>query len=447
MDKKVIATCIDYTHDGKGVVKIDKMPIFVDNLLIGEEAEILITKKNKSYYLGKVSKLLKVSLNRVKPICPNYKICGGCHIMHMTYDEQLRFKAARVREVIKRIGGVEVDTPLITGMENPYRYRNKVQVPIGETYDGHIVAGFYHPKSHQIIDMEECFIENKDADNLVLTIKKLVKKYNIEPCDIYHNIGVLRYVIIRKSMDNNDILVVFVTRNNTFPKSSSFINELVSKCPNIKTVVQNVNPKNTSVVLGNYEKVLYGDGYIFDKINGLTFKISAHSFYQVNPLQTEILYSKAIEFANLSKKETVLDAYCGVGTIGLIASKKAKFVKGVELVESAIKDAKENAKANNISNASFVCADATDFILEEAKRKKTYDVMFLDPPRDGCSDKFIKSVLKMEPKKIVYVSCDPSSLARDLKQLKSKYILEKLECVDMFPQTYHVETICLLVKK
>lgn len=448
MDRRIKGTCIDYTHDGKGVIKINKIPTFVPDLIVGEEAEVLITKKDKGFNLGRRLELLSVSEKRIKPLCPNYKDCGGCQLQHMIYEEQLRFKQDRVREVLKRIGGVEIETPLIHGMDNPLRYRNKVQVPIGMTYDGTIVAGFFKKKSHQIIDMQECFIEDVDADKLILTVKKLIQKFKIEPCEIHENRGIIRYVIVRKSFSNNDLMVVFVTRNEFFPKKDQLIKELVEKHPHVKTVVQNINPSHTSVVLGNREKVLYGPGYIMDEICGLKFKISAHSFYQVNPKQTEVLYSKAVEYASLTGKETVLDAYCGVGTIGLIASKEAKKVIGVELVASAIRDAKENAKNNNINNATFYNEDATKFILKEARERKTkYDVMFLDPPRDGCSQEFINSVLSLEPQRVVYVSCDPSSLARDLKQLKTKYVVEKVECVDMFPQTYHVETVCLLTNR
>lgn len=447
MERTITSVCIDYTHDGKGVVKVNKIPTFVENLIVGEEAKILITKRENGYNLGKRLELLTVSENRCKPRCENYRFCGGCHLQHMVYQEQLKFKQDRVREVIKRIGGVEVETPYIHGMENPLRYRNKVQVPIGENYDGRIIAGFYKKGTHQIIDMEECFIEDKDADNLIITVKKLVQKFEIEPCDIYHNTGVLRYVIVRKSFSNNDMMVVLVTKGDFFPKSKRFIQELVDKHPQVKTVVQNINPARTSVVLGKKEKTLYGPGYIYDTICGLKFKISAHSFYQVNPVQTEILYNKAVEFAGLTGNEVVLDAYCGVGTIGLIAARKAKKVVGVELVGSAVLDAKENAKSNNIENAEFYHDDATEFIFKMAKKGKTYDVMFLDPPRDGCSKDFIRAVLKMEPEKVVYVSCDPSSLARDLKLLKEKYELKHIECVDMFPQTYHVETVCALTLK
>jgi len=447
MSNTIIGTCIDYTHDGKGVVKIDKMPIFVDNLIIGEEAEILITKKEKKFGYGRVLKLIKVSENRVKPRCENYKYCGGCHLQHMTYEEQLRFKAKRVKDVIHHIAGLDVDLPIIHGMDNPLRYRNKVQVPFGVAFNGQVIAGFYKNKSHQIIDMNECFIEDKDADNLINVIKRLCEKYEIEPADINNNIGLLRYVIVRKSHTNNDLLVVLVCQGEYIPNCKAFINELVEKQPHIKTVVMNINYSKSSVVLGDKEKILYGKGYIVDNICGLNFNISAHSFYQINPVQTEILYNKAIEFANLNKNEKVLDAYCGVGTIGLIASSKCGQVTGVELVRSAVKDAIENAKNNNIKNSYFICDDATKFIMKEAKSHNIYDCMFFDPPRDGCSKEFINSVLKMKPRKIVYVSCDPSSLARDLVSLKQLYKLERIECVDMFPQTYHVETVVRLTLK
>jgi len=447
MNNNVIGICEDYTHDGKGVVKIDKMPIFVDNLLIGEEAKILITKREKKFAYGKVVELLKVSKERVKPRCENYKFCGGCNLQHMSYEEQLRFKAKRVKDVINHIANIDVKLPEIHGMNDPLRYRNKVQVPFGVAFNGKVIAGFYKNKSHQIIDMEECFIEDKDADNLINTIKKLCEKYEIEPADINNRLGLLRYVIVRKSYSTGDMLVVLVCQGEYIPNCKAFINELVEKQPKVKTVVMNINYSKSSVVLGDKENVIYGKGYIVDNICGLDFNISAHSFYQVNPVQTEVLYNKAIEFAELSKKENVLDAYCGVGTIGLIASKHCNHVTGVELVSSAIKDAKENAKNNKISNANFICADATKFIMNEAKAHKNYDCMFFDPPRDGCSKEFIQSVLKMQPKKIVYVSCDPSSLARDLIMLKQKYKLTKIECVDMFPQTYHVESVVSLKLK
>lgn len=446
MKRRVTGTCIDYTHDGKGVLKIEGIPLFVENVIVGEEAEVLITKREKGYNLGRLIKLLSVSKNRCRPLCDNYKYCGGCHLQHMVYEEQLRFKQNRVQDVIKRIAGIEIEVPKIWEMQEPLRYRNKVQVPIGQTYDGKIIAGFFKKRSHQIIDMQECFIEDRDADELILLIKELVQKYKIEPCEIHEKRGFLRYAVVRKSFANQDLMVVFVTRNEIFPRKNALINELVERNPKVKTVVQNINPSRSSVVLGRREKILYGPGFIVDKICGLKFKISAHSFYQVNPVQTEVLYKKAVEFAELKGYETILDAYCGVGTIGLIAASRVKKVIGVELVKSAVDDAKENAKSNNITNAEFFNEDATKFILKAVRKKSKYDVIFLDPPRDGCSQEFIASILKLLPPKLIYVSCDPASLARDLKTLKQSYELKKIECVDMFPQTYHIETVVLLSK-
>lgn len=447
MERIIVGECIDYTHDGKGVVKVDRMPIFVDNLLIGEKAKILITKKEKGFYLGRQIELLSVSKHRVKPICENYKECGGCNIQHMDYEEQLLFKQKRVQDVLKRIGGVDIEVLPVIGMKHPYKYRNKVQVPIGMSHDGRVISGFYKKGTHQIIDMDKCYIENEDADKILLTIKKLLNKFEIEPADVFANTGIMRYVLIRKSKANGDVMVVFVTKNEFFPKKERLVRELVEKHKNIKTVVQNINNSRSSVVLSKKEKVLFGPGYIEDKISDLTFKISAQSFYQVNPIQTEILYEKAIEFASLTGNETVLDAYCGVGTIGLVAAKKAKKVIGVEVVKEAVINAKENAKINKLDNAEFYHDDATSFIHRLANEKKKLDVIFMDPPRDGSTNSFIQAVFALKPNKVVYVSCDPSSLARDLKMLTKEYDVVKVQPVDMFPQTYHVESVVCLTRR
>ena len=444
MERKITGTCIDYTHDGKGVIKVDRMPIFVENLVKDEEAEVLITKKEKGFNLGKVEKLLTVSPNRCKPICENYKYCGGCNVQHMKYEEQLAFKRKRVQDVIKHIGGLDVEVPEVLGMDNPYKYRNKVQVPIGMSFDGRVIGGFYQKGTHQIINMEKCYIEDEEADKVLATLKKLFNKYEVEPGDSYTGTGLLRYVIIRRSYLNGDMMVVLVTQTRKFPNVKSIITELRDKHPQVKTVVQNINNRRTSKVLGDYEIVLYGPSYIEDEILGLKFKISAKSFYQVNPAQTIVLYSKAMEFAELTKKDKVLDAYCGVGTIGLIASRNAKEVVGVEIVKEAIVDAKKNATNNGIKNAEFYALDAANFMVDKRRKKDEFDVVFVDPPRDGCSQKFIKALLYMNPKRIVYISCDPSSLARDLKQLKHAYNLVKIQPVDMFPKTYHVETVVRL---
>ena len=447
MQREIVGKCIDYTHDGKGVIKIDKMPVFVDNLLLGEEAKVLITKKEKGYYLGRRLELLSVSSHRVKPICENYRECGGCNIQHMDYEEQLEFKRRRVKDVLKRIGGIEFDVPAVLGMSYPYKYRNKVQVPVGCSYNNQVIAGFYKKGTHTIIDMDKCYIEDPEADKILVTIKKLLTKFEIEPADIMKDTGIVRYILIRRSKKNGNIMVVFITKNDFFPKKERIVRELVEKHKDITTIVQNINNKRTSMALGKKDKVLYGPGYIEDEIDGLKFKISAQSFYQVNPTQTEVLYSKAIEFAELSGNEIVFDAYCGVGTIGLCASRKAKKVIGVEVVKEAVINAKENAKINNIKNAEFYHDDATSFIHYLNNKKQKLDVIFMDPPRDGSTQSFIQAVFAIKPKKVVYVSCEPSSLARDLKILKEQYDVVKIQPVDMFPHTHHVETIVLLCLK
>ncbi len=448
MNRIVSGTCIDYAHDGRGVVKYRGIPIFVENVLVGEKVKVMITKEANGFCEGKRVELTTVSTNRCKAICPYYRRCGGCHLQHMVYEEQLRFKTNRVKEAIKRIGGIEdVKVMPTIGMVKPYFYRNKVQVPVGIDENNHIVAGFFKKQSHEIVDIEKCRIEDYDGDKIVLAIKQLMKKYGISAYDIDNDKGVIREVLVRKSNANRDLMVVIVTRSTVLNKASLLVKDLVRNFPRIKTIVHNINNAHTSIVLGKKEEILYGPGYIEDEILGVKFKISPKSFYQVNPRQTEILYSKAIEFADFEGDEEVLDAYCGVGTIGLSLANKVRHVSGVEIVEDAIKDAKNNAKINNITNADFTCADAKVFIKEENEKGKKYDVVMLDPPRNGCDIAFIESLLSVEPNRIVYISCEPSSLARDLKLLKEKYEVVKVQPVDMFPQTYHVETVVLLEKK
>ena len=444
MEKRLTVECVDYAHDGRGVARVQNYPIFIENFLVGETANIVITKEvNKKYYLGRIEELLTVSPARVKPICENYKHCGGCQLMHMNYAEQLHFKRERVQEVLKRIGGVSIHVEPVIGMEDPYKYRNKVQVPFGFSHRG-LIAGFYKKGTHQIIDMERCYIEDEEADKIIVSCKKIFKQLDIQPYDHTKHRGIVRYVLVRKSNMTQQLMVVLITRTPFLPKKEAIVDELIRRHPFIATIIQNINPERTNVILGNQERILYGEGYIEDEIGGLEFKISSQSFYQVNPLQTEVLYEKALEFAQLKPTDVVLDAYCGVGTIGLLAAKQAKYVLGVEVVAAAIADAEENAKRNQIHNAEFLCEDATTFMRHT---DTAFDVVFVDPPRQGCTPDFCQALLKMQPKRIVYISCEPSSLARDLVLLQEKYEVIKVQPVDMFPQTYHVESITLLSLK
>lgn len=444
MDKVIVGKCSDYTHDGKGVIKVNKIPIFVANVLIGETAKVLITKKEQGYYLGKRLELITVSSARCKPVCPYFRNCGGCDLQHMVYEEQLKFKTNRVQEALKRIGGVEVEVQPCLGMEKPYFYRNKVQVPFGYDKEGKLVAGFFKKTTHEIVDIDKCRIEDYDGDKIILCLKDLFNKYHVKPYDIEQDKGTVRTVLVRKSSLNRDLMVVITTRSENLNHGQEIVQELMEKYPRVKTVIQNINKIHTSILMGTDNVVLAGPGYIEDAILGVKFKVSPLSFYQVNPKQTEVLYKKAIEFAELQPSDVVLDAYCGVGTIGLCLANKVKQVTGVEIVKSAIEDAKENAKVNDINNAEFYCEDAKDFIQTAASKGLNYDVVVVDPPRNGCDSTFIESLLIMKPKKIVYVSCEPSSLARDIKLLKNAYDVIKCQPVDMFPQTYHVETVVLM---
>lgn len=440
--------CENLAHDGKGCIKYDGHVGFFSNVLPGEEGKFVMTYYNSNQFYGYTKELTKISNDRVEPRCPVYSSCGGCALQHMNYQAQLNFKKTRVEECLRRIGGfsnVKVDDTI--GMEEPYFYRNKIQMPVRMTKKGKIISGFYQEKTHEIAAIDKCYIENNDADRILTTIKEVMKKVRVLPYDEDKRIGVVRHVLIRSSYHFDEIMVVLVCNQDTFPGQKNFVKELVKLEPKITTIIQNINTRATNVILGEKERVLYGKGFIKDTLCGVTFKISAKSFYQVNPLQTEKLYSKAIELAFLTGKERVLDAYCGIGTIGLIASKKAKEVVGVEIVKEAVKDAVNNAKNNNITNARFYEGDAGEFIVKQKEKGVNFDVVIMDPPRKGSDEAFLSTLIKTKPQRIVYVSCDPSTLARDLKFLASTYDIVSVTPFDMFPQTYHVETIVLLCLK
>jgi len=443
VEKKVIGKCVDYTYDGKGIVKKDNKTIFVDGVIKGEEVELDIVYESKNQTLGKLTKIIKGSPSRQKIFCPLAKECGGCALQHMNYKEQLKFKTNHVQDCINKFSRLDIKVKDCIGMENPFNYRNKSQVPF--SMEGKkICYGFYKQNTHKIIQMDSCSIQSEDADKILKTIADLMKKYKLSAYEEDKRKGILRHVLIKKGFSTNQIMIVLITNVNSFPKRKEIVKDLVKAHPNIRTVIQNINTRDTNVILGEKENILYGNGYIEDILLGVKFKISSKSFYQVNPIQTATLYSKAIELADLSKKDRVLDTYCGIGTIGLIASKNVDEVIGVEIVKDAIKDAEGNARINNINNANFVLADASDFMVDLSKTSEKMDVVFVDPPRKGCDEKFLSSIMKLSPKKIIYISCNPSTLARDLGILKEKYNIEEIQPVDMFPHTYHVETIALL---
>ena len=375
--------------------------------------------------------------------CPYAKKCGGCDYQQLSYAEQLAKKQSYMKKLLQPFCKV---APIV-GMEDPYHYRHKVHAAFDCTRQGKIIAGCYRKNTHEVVDIENCRIEDEEADAIIREIEVMLRSFRIKTYDEDTGYGLLRHVLVRKGYATGEIMVVLVLGSPIFPSKNNFVKALRAKFPNISTVVLNVNDKKTSMVLGERNITIYGKGYIEDRLCGCTFRISPASFYQVNPKQTELLYQKAIECAGLSGKETVIDAYCGTGTIGLIAAQKAKQVIGVELNQDAIRDAIANAKRNQIQNIRFVHADAGKFMTEMAERREKADVVIMDPPRTGSDEAFLSSVVRLAPKKVVYVSCGPDTLARDLKYLTAHgYQVRECTPFDCFPMTSHIESVTMLQK-
>ena len=433
------AQCIGYTNDGHGVVKIDGFPLFVKGMLEKEEGELVVTLMKKSYGYARLLKLMKQSEHRVEPICPVAKTCGGCQLQHMSYAESLRFKKQKVQDVITRIAKLPLQVEDVLGMEHYTHYRNKGQIPVGMKQD-EVVTGFYRINSHDIIDINSCSIQSERINEVLQVMKRLLKKY--------HNADVFRHILIKDGFHTKEVMVVWIVRKMKFAHRQEMMEELVKTLPYIKSVVVNVNTRDDNVILGEKEEVIYGNGYITDRLQDFHFRISSKSFYQVNPVQTEVLYGKALEFCQLTGNETVLDLYCGVGTISLFLAKQAKHVVGIEIVEQAVKNASENAQANGIHNISFVCSDAASYAAKLSKEGVRPDVIVVDPPRKGCDQVTIDSIVQMGPQRVVYVSCDPATLARDLHKFHEKgYHCVKVQPVDMFPFSHHVENVVLMERR
>ncbi|MBC1976442.1 23S rRNA (uracil(1939)-C(5))-methyltransferase RlmD [Listeria booriae] len=437
----------DLTHDGNAVAKIDGYPIFVPQGLPDEIAQIKVLKTNKNYGFGKIIELTKESADRVTPPCLVYSQCGGCQLQHLSYDGQLRMKQKQVAQVMKRIGKQDVEVLPTLGMENPWNYRNKAQVPVGFV-NGRLVAGFYQQRSHQIIDMNTCLIQQEENNEVIQTARAIFAKYHVEPYDETTRKGVLRHLMTRFATTTGELMLVIVTTKLNFPNKAEIMAELQQSIPELTSLVQNVNTANTNVIFGEQTVVLAGREYIMDTIHGISFAISARSFYQVNPEQTEILYAEALKLGGLTGEETVIDAYCGIGSISLCLAKEAKHVYGVEIVPQAIEDARANAKLNKMDNVTFAVGKAEEVIPDWFKQGIKADVLVVDPPRKGCDDALLQTILKMKPKRVVYVSCNPATLARDMLVLtEGGYEAKMVQPVDMFPQTTHVECVTVLERK
>ncbi|EGT4136641.1 23S rRNA (uracil(1939)-C(5))-methyltransferase RlmD [Clostridium perfringens] len=451
-NKEYIFDIISQGYEGEGIAKIDnKYPIFIEGALKGEKVKVRIVKVNKNFAYGKLIEVLEASEERVNPPCAIYKRCGGCKLQHASYKAQLDFKWDRVKDCVSKIGKLDpsiVKYPL--GMENPWRYRNKVQLPIG-LINGEVKIGFFAPRSHDIIDMESCLIQDEIGDKVVKLTREWIEKFNIRPYNVdgeYDEKGIVRHIMIRRGFTTNEVMVVLVTNGEKLPHKEEFVDLMVKNIPGIKSVIQNINSKKTNVILGLESKTLWGEDTISDYIGDFRFNISPLSFFQVNPTQTEVLYGKALEYANLTGNEEVFDAYCGTGTITLFLSQKAKKVYGVEIIPQAIDNAWINAKENKVENVEFFVGESEVVIPDLINNGVKADVVVVDPPRKGCDKKLLDAITNIDAKKIVYVSCDPSTLGRDLAILEENgYKTLEVQPVDMFPNTSHVENVAKLIKK
>ncbi|WP_342548303.1 23S rRNA (uracil(1939)-C(5))-methyltransferase RlmD [Paenibacillus sp. FSL P2-0089] len=488
-NEEVLLDIIGMTHEGEGVGRVEGFTLFVQGALPGEKVRARVLKTKKQYGYAKLLELVQASPDRIAPPCPIYDQCGGCQLQHMDYTAQLAWKRQLVVDNLQRIGKLEVagvpsrgvvggsvDTDVANagaelaaveggsagdasylaegirvlptlGMDEPWRYRNKAQVPIGVT-DGGLVGGFYARGSHRIIDMETCLIQHEDNDKVVATVKSLGRELGITAYDEETGRGLLRHVVVKKAFRTGQMMLVLVTNGRDIPHLDAWLGSIREQLPAVVSICHNINTQRTNVIFGNDTRVLWGSEVIYDYIGEVQFAISARSFYQVNPAQTEVLYGRTLEYAALTGKETVIDAYCGIGTISLFLAQHADQVYGVEIVPEAIEDARANAKLNGMNNVKFEVGASEDVIPAWKEQGITPDVIVVDPPRKGCDPRLLETILLMQPERVVYVSCNPSTLARDLRVLEDGgYRTVEVTPVDMFPHTVHVESVAVLELK
>lgn len=448
MGKKYRVGCKELDECGKGKIVFNNRPFAVPYLLPGEKGDIELVFHAKETG-AKLVALDKRSKERVEVKCPVYETCGGCQVMHMNYGSQLSWKQKKIEELFPEEKEKGVIAPILA-MEHPWNYRHKIYASFASGRKGEVLAGIYEENSHKVVKTEQCGIQHPLANEIIRFLAELMRKKHIPAYNEDQGKGVLRHVYIRIGEKTGQVMVVLVTGCKEFKEKKIFVEELCNKFPQITTILHNINSAKTSMVLGKKETVLYGNGTIEDELCGLKFNISPQSFYQVNPVQTEKLYETAVEFAALTGAEMVLDAYCGIGTISMVAARQAKEVVGVELNETACFDAKKNAKKNGCENVRFITADAGEYMVRLSKDKEAVkpEVVFMDPPRSGSDGKFLNSLAQLKPKKIVYISCNPATQKLDIDILKKKgYSVAKMQAVDCFCHTYHVENIALLVRK
>ena len=445
-DDILTLTIEDLSSEGLGIGHCDGMALFVKDTVIGDVARVKVMKMKKTYGFARLMELITPSSDRIEPPCPAARACGGCQIQAMEYQAQLAFKERKVRANLQRLGGFE--QPLmepILGMEQPFRYRNKAQFPIGRDRQGKLVAGFYAGRTHAIIECRDCLLGSEQNSRILELVLSHMEKHHIEPYDETTGTGLVRHVMTRTGFQTGEWMVCIVINGNSLPDETGLA-ESLRAIPGMTSIMLSLNRERTNVIMGRSLRLLWGREYIEDTIGGIRFRISPLSFYQVNPVQTEKLYRKALEYAGLTGEETVWDLYCGIGTISLFLARSAKQVYGVEIVPEAIRDAKQNAAQNDIRNAEFFVGKAEEVLPQKyADEQIAADVIVIDPPRKGCEESVLETMIRMEPRRIVYVSCDSATLARDLKYLCARgYQLERCCPVDMFGNSVHVEVVCCL---
>jgi len=441
-------TIEDIGANGEGIGKYQGYTLFVKDTTVGDRAKVKVMKANKNYGFARLMELVEPSAYRVEPRCPIAAQCGGCQLQHMDYAKQLEYKENKVKNCLTRIGGfLEFNMEPIVGMEEPFYYRNKSQFPVGKRKDGGVAIGFYAGRTHSIIDTDHCYIGAKVNVDILKFMRNFIEKYHIEPYDEGNHRGLLRHILTRVGYRTGEVMVCLIINGNDIPHRDKLI-EGLKKIPGMKSICLNINREKTNVILGDTIVPLWGETYITDYIGDIAYRISPLSFFQVNPIQTKKLYDIALEYADLHGDEVVWDLYCGIGTISLFLAQKAKMVYGVEIIPQAIEDAKTNARINGINNAKFFVGAAEDVLPQKYKEENIYaDVIVVDPPRKGCEQSLLETIIAMRPKKVVYVSCDPATLARDLKFLCEKdYEMVKVRAVDQFSHSVHVETVALLTR-
>ena len=447
-NKEYIVDIIDYGFQGEGIAKIDNFTIFVPEVLKGEKVKILIVKVLSSHAFGKALEILQKSDKRQDIDCKTYKRCGGCSMRHIKYQETLNIKQNAVQSLVNKTLKNKIHVKETIGMEEPFYYRNKAQYPFGVNKENEPVIGVFANRTHTVIPIENCLIQDKISQQIAKTILEFLKENKISIYNELTQKGLFRHIVIKNGKKSNEVMCILVINGRQIPNEKDLVELLTRKYSNIKTIIKNVNTKNTNVILGTENINIYGNGHITDKLGDYTFNISPLSFYQVNPIQAERLYNIGVQAAEITKNDIVFDLYCGIGTISIFMAKYAKKVYGIEIINQAINDAKENAKINDINNIEFICGDTEKVVDDLINNKKIIpNVVMVDPPRKGLDDNTINNILKIRPKKFIYISCNPATLVRDLSKLEEIYQIKQIQPVDMFPYTSHIETVTVLTLK